>query len=136
MTYLGLDLGSKTLGVAISYSGILATNLVTIRFSENSYDEALTKLGDILKDQKIDLIVLGLPKHMNNDVGIRANISIEFGQKITQKYDIKVEYQDERLSTLNALDALKGKNPKKRKALVDNVAAMIILQEWLDRRVK
>ena len=94
--YLGLDLGSKTIGVSISESGIIASNLETIRFTENNYDEALNLLIKTIEARQITHVVLGVPRHMNNDLGIRGQISVDFGKKIEEKTTVKVILWDER----------------------------------------
>jgi len=132
MTYLSIDLGSKTVGLAISYSGQLAQNLFTMRFKENDYDDCMLKIGRILDEFKPQIVIIGLPINMDDSLGERALISKQFGDTLIKNFDVIVEYLDERLTTVNALNILKGKNPKKRKRLVDNVSAMLILQEYLD----
>jgi putative Holliday junction resolvase len=83
MKYIGLDLGSRTLGVAISDElGILARKYDTLRFYEDDYDKAISYTIDICNKENVKTVVLGLPRHMNGDKGIRADISIEFKNKI------------------------------------------------------
>ena len=108
---LGLDLGSKTIGVAVSDPlGIVARGVETIRFNEDDYEEALTKLLPLIKEYSVDKIVLGLPKHMNNDIGIRGEISIEFKKIIEEETGIEVILIDDVLFTGRtiraALDAI------------------------------
>ena len=87
MRYLGLDLGSRTLGIAISDAlGIIATGVETYRFEDDRYDLALAKVIEIVKERKVEKIVLGYPKHMNGDVGIRGQISIDFKEKLLKHY--------------------------------------------------
>ena len=86
--YLGLDLGSKTLGVSISLSGVIASNLETLRFKNDDYNQAIDLLIPIIKTHGIDVVVLGVPKHMNNDLGIRGQISHDFKAKILEKNDM------------------------------------------------
>ncbi len=134
---LGLDLGSKTCGVAISDPlGIVARAVETIRFNEDDYGEALDKLLVLIKDNGVDKIVLGLPKHMNGDVGIRGNISIEFKEMLEKATGLEVILWDERLSTVAAKKILISGNVsrKKRKQVIDQMAAVNILQGYLDRR--
>ncbi len=134
MKIIGLDLGSKTLGVSISDAlGLIASNVTTIRFNEDDYEDALNKLLELNQEYKVKKMVLGLPKHMNGDIGIRGQISIEFKEKL-EKYGIEVILWDERLSSVSAnkllisLDASR----KKRKQVVDQFAASNILQGYLD----
>ncbi|CCV64269.1 Putative Holliday junction resolvase [Alteracholeplasma palmae J233] len=132
--YLGLDLGTKTLGVAISETGIIASNLTTLRFLEDDYDDAITQLISLINERKIDVIVLGYPKHMNNDIGVRGKISEEFKEKLVSRHPIEVVLWDERLSTKTALRMLSDNKKKKEKqrALKDEMAAAVILQGYLD----
>jgi len=134
-TYLGLDLGSKTLGVSISSSGIIATALDTYRFKENDYTEAISIVLQLVKEYRVNIIVLGLPKHMNNDLGIRGQISLDFKQKIESiNPDIEVVLWDERLSTRTAIKTMiKGSESRKNQKLKkDELAAVVILQNYLD----
>ena len=101
MKYIGLDLGSRTLGVAISDElGILARKYDTLRFYEDDYDKAISYTIDVCNKENVKTVVLGLPRHMNGDKGIRADISIEFKNKIESLSDIKVILEDERLTTV------------------------------------
>ena len=100
--YLGLDLGSKTVGISISESGIIASTLTTIRFTEDKYEEACDKVIDIIQLHHIDVVVLGLPKHMNNDIGIRGKISESFKELLEKKTNVTIILWDERLSTRTA----------------------------------
>ncbi len=131
MKYLGLDLGTKTLGLAIS-KGTIATTLKTIRY--NDINKLIDELKQIISEYKIDLIVLGLPKNMNNTIGPRALETIEFKEKLEQ-LNYNVVLQDERLSTVSAHNYMISENlsRKKRKKKVDALAATIILQTYLDK---
>lgn len=131
-TYLGLDLGSKTLGIAISNSGIIANTYQTLRFKEENYDEAITMLLEIIEKESAHVIVLGLPKHMNNDIGIRGQISQMFKEKLEKQTTAQVILWDERLSTKSALKVMQGFSQKERKAKKDELAAVLILQNYLD----
>lgn len=136
MRYIGLDLGTKTLGVSISdETKTIASSLKTLRFSENNSDEILDELINIVKEFNVEKIVLGLPKNMNNTIGERAISAMDFGKKISELLDIPVVMQDERLSTVSAHNYLIEANMsrKKRKGVVDAVAANIILQTYLDK---
>lgn len=132
--YIGLDLGSKTLGVALSESGVIAYAIETYRFTENKYEEAVLKVLKLVDEYKIDTVVLGLPKHMNNDIGIRGKISEEFKKMIEEKSKVEVVLWDERLSTQSAMKAMiKGSERRKsQKQKKDELAAVIILQNYLD----
>ena len=136
MRYIGLDLGTKTLGISISdETKTIASSLKTLRFSENNNDEILDELKDIIKDFNVEKIVLGLPKNMNNTMGDRALATLAFGEKIKNLFNIEVIFQDERLSTVSAHNYLLEANMsrKKRKVVVDALAANIILQTYLDK---
>lgn len=135
MRYLGLDLGSRTLGIAVSETGLIASNYKTIRHEEE-YDRLLDEVKALVDELKIDTVVLGFPKNMNNTIGPKGELSLEFKEKLEKIINIPVVLQDERLSTKSALDTLiKGNVSRKdRKKVVDSVAATIILQTYLDRR--
>ena len=138
MRYLGLDLGSRTLGVAVSdKTGIIASKVDTIHHNEE-YDRLLDDVSRLVNDLEIEAIVLGFPKNMNNTIGPKGELSLEFKDKLEKKLNIPVYLQDERLSTKSAIDTLiKGDVSRKdRKKVVDSVAATIILQTFLDRRDK
>lgn len=137
MRILGLDLGTKTLGVAVSdATGIIATGLTTIRFSENNPKESLTELKRIIDEYNVSVIVLGLPKNMNNTLGEAAKRSTDFKEILENEFNLKVDLQDERLSSVTANNVLlqADVSRKKRKTKVDTLAATIILQNYLDIR--
>jgi putative Holliday junction resolvase len=135
MRYLGLDLGSRTLGIAISTSGVYASSYKVIRHNEE-YKKLLNEVKNIIEEEKIDIIVLGLPKNMNNSEGDKAKLSYDFKDKLEKLTGKEVILEDERLTTVIANNALIGvdKSRKKRKEVVDSVAATIILQSYLDRK--
>ena len=136
MIYLGLDLGSKTLGLSISdKTSTIATSLEVIRF--NDYDELFNRLDQIVYTRKVDAFVLGLPLNMNGSMSDRANLCLEFKELLENRYPTKeVIMQDERLSTVEAHRILLSNDEtrKKRKKVVDKIAANIILQAYLDKR--
>ena len=136
MRYLGLDLGTKTLGISIS-NGVIATNYNTLRHQEN-YDYLVYEVLKIVEKEHIDKIVLGFPKNMNNTIGERAKITLEFKDKLEKIIHKEVIMEDERLTSVVANDVLikADTRRKKRKKKVDGVASVIILQSYLDRRVK
>lgn len=136
MKYFGLDLGEKSLGVAISESGIIASNLTTIRFKSEDYEDAVEQLLKLLNQYKIDCVVLGLPKHMNNDIGLKGQMAINFKTLLASKSNVQVILWDERLSTKTALRILSDSNKKydKQRNLKDEVAAQVILQNYLNSR--
>ena len=136
MRYLGLDLGSRTLGVAVSdKTGLIASSYEVIRHEEE-YDRLLDEVKRLVNELEIDAVVLGFPKNMNNTIGPKGELSLEFKEKLEKILSVPIYLQDERLSTKSALDTLiKGDvSRKNRKRVVDSVAATIILQSFLDRR--
>lgn len=138
MRYLGLDLGSRTLGIAISdATGFIASSYKTIRHNEE-YDKLLEEVVNIVKEKDIEGVVLGFPKNMNNTIGPKGELSLEFKEKLEKLIDVPVYLQDERLSTKSATDLLITGNVsrKDRKKVVDSVAATIILQSFLDKERK
>jgi len=137
MRCLGLDLGSKTLGVATSdATNTIATSLKTIFFEENNYPNLIKPLREIIKEYNITKIVLGLPKNMNNTLGERAEISINFKKMLEDEFNIEVILEDERLTTVisNNIMINADISRKKRKKKVDSIAAQLILQSYLDRK--
>lgn len=136
MRYLGLDLGSRTLGVAISDpTGLIASSYTIIRHNEE-YDRLAREVKQIVLDKKVDEIVLGLPKNMNNTIGPKGELSFQFKEKLEHEIKIPVHLIDERLTTKQATDLLISNDTsrKKRKKVIDSVAATIILQSYLDKR--
>ncbi|NLC34504.1 MAG: Holliday junction resolvase RuvX [Erysipelothrix sp.] len=134
---IGLDLGSKTVGVAKSdLLKLVASVETTIFFQENDYQQALHLVTDLIQKYDVEAIVLGLPKHMNGDIGIRGEISNDFKILLEEK-GYKVILWDERLSTKTAKQSLIAQNVsrKKRKGLIDQVAAVVILQSYLDSKL-
>lgn len=137
MKYLGLDLGSRTLGLAISDAlGMFARAYDTLRFEDDDYDYAINETINICKKEGINEIVLGNPKHMNGDEGIRSQISYDFKKKIEEKSDIKVHLLDERLTTVRVDKAMiiGNMSRQKRHQKKDEMAAVVILQDFLDSK--
>lgn len=135
MKYLGLDLGSRTLGMAISDKfGMLATAYQTLRFEDDDYDFAINSTKDVIIKESIECVVLGYPKHMNGDVGIRGKISEDFKEKLSKLVDCEIVLWDERLTTMevNKTMLLGDASRKKRKEKKDELAALVILQGYLD----
>ncbi|WP_416326071.1 Holliday junction resolvase RuvX [[Eubacterium] hominis] len=136
MRTLGLDLGSKTLGVSVSDAmGMIARPVETLRFESDDYDSAFEQVQAYIKEFQITTAVLGLPKHMNGDVGIRGEISYAFKEKL-ETLGIEVILWDERLTTVAAEKILIAGNVsrKKRKKVIDQMAAVQILQSYLDSK--
>lgn len=137
MKYLGLDLGTRTLGVSISdMTKTIATVYGVIHFEENNYDEAISKLSTIVEKEPIEKFILGFPKNMNGSVGPRALVTLDFKKQLEETFNIPVEMQDERLSTKEASGYMitADMSRKKRKKKIDSLAANIILQTYLDKR--
>ena len=136
MRYLGLDLGSRRLGVSISdKTGLIATSYKVIEHNEE-YEKLIVEIAKIVEKEGIDEIVLGFPKNMNNTIGPKGELSLEFKDSLEKKLNIKVHLQDERLTTKEAENILIANNTsrKKRKKVIDSMAATIILQSFLERR--
>mgnify|MGYP001851846973 FL=1 len=134
MRYLGLDLGTRTLGVAITDNAhIIASPLKVIRFREGEYEVALKELLEILHDYPISKIALGLPKNMDGSMGYASTRSLEFKKMLEEKTNIPIVLIDERLSTVEAENILlEGDlSRKKRKSVIDGVAAVLILETLL-----
>ena len=134
---MGLDVGSKTVGVAISDPlGFTAQGLEIIQIDEEKEQFGFERLTELVKQYKVDKFVLGLPKNMNNTSGPRVEASKAYGEKIAQLFQIPVEYQDERLTTVAAERMLIEQadvSRSKRKKVIDKLAAQLILQNYLDR---
>ena len=134
MRILGLDLGSKTLGVSVSDAlGMIARPVETIRFESDDYEAACEQVQPYIKEFQVKTAVLGLPKHMNGDVGIRGEISLMFKEKL-EALGLEVVLWDERLTTVEAERTLmeSGVRRENRKQYVDQIAAVFILQGYLD----
>ena len=135
MTYLGLYLGSKTCGIAISdRTGLIASSLEVIRYDE--YDELVNKLNNIVISRNVDAFVLGNPKNLDGSLSKRSEITLEFKKILEDRFKLNVIMQDERLSTVEAERMLISNDTKRknRKKVIDKIAATIILQSYLDRR--
>ena len=123
MRYLGLDLGTRTLGISISdTTKTIATALKTIRFNDSDYDSIIPDIKDIIDEYEISKIVLGLPKNMNNTMGDRCATTIEFQKKLIDNFNIEVVLQDERLTTVEATNYMlqADVSRKKRKKKIDS----------------
>ncbi len=140
MRILGLDYGSKTVGVAVSDPlGLTAQGLETIwREKENHLRRTLTRLSEIIREYQVTEIVLGYPKNMNNTVGERALKSLEFRQMLERRTGLPVVMWDERLTTAAAERVLTEAEVRRenQKQYLDQMAAVFILQGYLDRKQK
>ena len=136
MRYLGLDLGTRTLGLSLSDTTLtIASTLKTIRYEENDYEFLLNELESIIEEYNISKLILGYPKNMNNTIGERCQTTLDFQKLLMDKFNLEVILQDERLTTVEATNyMLKADiSRKKRKEKVDALAANIILQTYLDK---
>ena len=139
MRCLGLDLGSKTLGIAISdRTNFIASVYKTIFFKDEDYSCLIEPLREIIKNEEIGTLVLGLPKNMNNSLGTRAMITLEFKDMLEKEFELPVIMEDERLTSVISNNILISANMSrnKRKKKVDGMAAVIILQGYLDKMRK
>ena len=136
MRIIGLDLGNRTVGVALSdYLGIIANPVGTFRFEEQDLDTALELVENVIKENQVEKIVLGLPKNMNGTIGPQAEYCLKFKEMLEEKTKLEVVMIDERLTSRQA-DVIMLKadmSRQKRKKNVDKLAATIILQTYLDR---
>ncbi len=135
MRKLGLDLGNRTLGIALSDElGFLASGLETFRFTEKNFKSALDYTLKVIVQYNVDVVVLGLPKNMDGSIGEQAILTKEFKLDLEKESNIKVILWDERLTSRMASNMMKSQNlkRKKRKHDIDKMAAIIILQGYLD----
>ena len=136
MRIMGLDYGSKTVGVAISDPlGLTAQGVEIIRRkSENKMRQTLARIEELVAQYQVEEIVVGLPKNMNNDVGERAEKALEFAEMLRRRTELEVVMWDERLTTVEAERTLieTGVRRENRKKVIDTVAAVFILQGYLD----
>ena len=133
MRYLGMDLGTTTLGLAISDKlNIIASPLKVINFKKEDYESIMPEIEKIIKDNGITDIVLGLPKNMDNSLGFAAERSLNF-KKMLERFNVNIHLYDERLTTVEAFNILKATGNKKinQKNVIDAVSANIILDSYL-----
>lgn len=136
MRVVGLDIGTKTIGVAISdLFGWTAQGLTTIKWQEKNLTSADKALKDIIDEYEVEKAVIGLPKHMNGSIGDRGEASIAYAKHIEQTHHISTVLWDERLTTVAAERVLleADVSRKKRKNVIDKMAAVMILQGYLDQ---
>ncbi|WP_313630290.1 Holliday junction resolvase RuvX [Enterococcus devriesei] len=137
MRVMGLDVGSKTVGIAVSDPfGWTAQGVEIIRIDEEKGKFGFERLSELVKEYKVTKFVVGLPKNMNNTIGPRAEASMAYADKIKELFDLPVEFQDERLTTVQAERMLVEQadvSRSKRKKVIDKLAAVMILQNYLDR---
>jgi len=134
MRALGLDLGTKTLGLAISdRNKEIATPYKVLHWNGENYELLFKDLDNIIKDKEVDTLVLGLPKNMNNTFGFASERSLKFKEELEKRYKIEVILIDERLSTVEAENYMIASDAsrKKRRKVIDSVAASIILDTYI-----
>ena len=138
MRIMGLDFGSKTVGVAVSDSLLLTAQGLEIirRKEENKLRQTLARIEELIVEYEVEEIVLGLPKNMNATEGVRVELTNEFKEKLERRTGLPVVMWDERLTTVAADKAMieAGIRREKRKDYVDMIAATLILQGYLDSR--
>ena len=136
MRIMGLDFGSKTVGVAISDALLITAQGVEIirRKEENKLRQTLARIEELIKEYEVEKIVLGKPKHMNGTEGVRVELTEEFKEKLERRTGLPVVFWDERLTTVAADKAMMeaGIRREHRKEYVDMIAATFILQGYLD----
>ena len=138
MRIMGLDYGSKTVGVAVSDpKGIIASGVEIIRRKdENHLRQTLSRIEELILEYEVGEIVLGLPKNMNTSEGVRVELTMDFKEKLERRTNLPVFMYDERLTTVMADKTMMeaGVRRENRKDYVDMIAATIILQDYLDRK--
>ncbi|TFD92369.1 MULTISPECIES: Holliday junction resolvase RuvX [Jeotgalibacillus] len=139
MRTMGLDVGSKTVGVAVSDAlGWTAQGIETIKIDEAAGHFGLKRIKELVQEHEISKIVIGLPKNMNNTLGPRAEASQKYGDMLKSRLDVDIIFWDERLSTMAAERVLleADVSRSKRKKVIDKMAAVMILQGYLDSASK
>lgn len=135
---MGLDVGSKTVGVAVSDAfSWTAQGIETVSINESNDDFGFNRIKELVEEYEVNRFVVGLPKNMDGTIGERAELSMSYGKKLEELFSFPVIYQDERLTTMqvNRMLIEEGNTSrKKRKQVVDKLAAVIILQNYLDRQ--
>lgn len=138
MRIMGLDFGSKTVGVAISDPLFITAQGIEIirRKDENHLRQTLSRIEQLIEEYEVTEIVLGLPKNMNNTLGVRAELTLDFKEKLERRTGLPVTMWDERLTTVAADKAMMEAEIRRenRKDYVDMIAAIFILQGYLDYR--
>lgn len=135
---MGLDVGSKTVGVAVSDPfGWTAQGIEIVRIDEANENFGYERIQELAKEYEVDTFVVGLPKNMNNTIGPRAEASMRYGKTLEELTGLPVIYQDERLTTVQAEKMLINEantSRGKRKKVIDKLAAVMILQNYLDSK--
>lgn len=140
MRILGLDVGSKTVGVAVSDPfGWTAQGVTIIKIDENNDDFGIDQVVSYIREYRVEKVVIGLPKNMNNTEGDRALASRQYAERLKEAIAVDVDFQDERLTTVQAERMLISEgnvSRQKRKKVIDKLAAVILLQNYLDSHSK
>ncbi len=135
---MGLDVGSKTVGIAVSDPlGWTAQGIEIIQINEHKENYGIERMTELVDQYEIETFVVGLPKNMDSSIGPRAEASLKYGKLLEETFDLPVIYQDERLTTMQANRMLieeGNASRKKRKQVIDKLAAVMILQSYLDRQ--
>ena len=136
MSTIGLDLGTRTLGVAISRTGLIAGPYTLLKYQDENYDYLASEIKKIVLKEQVDSIALGLPKNMNNTCGFATERTMKFLNVLKNYVEVPITLIDERLSTVEANNILltNDMSRKKRKKIIDVTAAMIILDTYLKKR--
>jgi putative holliday junction resolvase len=137
MRILGLDVGSKTVGIALSDElGWTAQGLKTLKINEEKNLFGFDEIGQLIKEYDISKVVIGLPKNMNGSIGPRGEASQRYAQEIEDRFSVSTVLWDERLTTMAAERVLleADVSRKKRKKVIDKMAAVMILQGYLDSK--
>jgi len=137
MRILGLDVGSKTVGVAISDElGWTAQGLTTLKINEEKEEFGFDEIGQLIKEYQVSKVIIGLPKNMNGTIGPRGEASQNYAAEIENRFAVPTVLWDERLTTMAAERVLleADVSRKKRKKVIDKMAAMMILQGFLDSK--
>lgn len=137
---MGLDVGSRTVGVAVSdLLGWTAQGVEIIPINEDESQFGLERVAQLVAEYEVTAFVLGLPKNMNNTLGPRAEAAQAYGQMLAEKFHLPIDFQDERLTTVEAERMLVEQadtSRRKRKKVIDKLAASLILQNYLDAKGK
>ena len=137
---MGLDVGSRTVGVAVSdLLGWTAQGVEIIPINEDESQFGLERVAQLVAEYEVTAFVLGLPKNMNNTLGPRAEAAQAYGQMLTERFHLPIDFQDERLTTVEAVRMLVEQadtSRRKRKKVIDKLAASLILQNYLDAKGK
>ncbi|MCL1950229.1 MAG: Holliday junction resolvase RuvX [Turicibacter sp.] len=137
MKTMGLDLGTRTLGIALSDAlGMMAHGVETFRFDEKHCNKAIQHVAELVKAQNVSTIVLGLPKNMNGSIGFRGEETQAFANRLESAVNLPIVLWDERMTTMQVERILISADVSrsKRKKVVDKMAATVILQSYLDSK--